>query len=114
MKIIQLPDVLYQYLLQLIEAYTARGIHPEEGLAVNRLYDAVKNHVTTLPDTDIERMSAGAPLSGDQKETNRARAEAGGPSRGIPECPECFDEEGSYACVRPAHQKAKFGAPAGN
>lgn len=82
MKVIQLPDVLYEYLVRTIEAHGARGIHPEEGLALNRLWDAVVNRVTTIPDADLQKAAAmdAHPLSPDQGETNSIRAEAGGPT----------------------------------
>jgi hypothetical protein len=87
MKIISLPDVLHQYLLQLIETHAARGIHPEEGMAVNRLWEAVSLRVTTIPDAEVEKAAAVIP-----------------PAESKVECEICFLEEGTTTCVRPAHQ----------
>jgi hypothetical protein len=98
MKIIQIPDVLHQYLIHVLETHASRGIHPDEGLAVNRLWEAVTVHVTTISDAEIEKAakpeppsaSYGVPTSGDIR-------------RGIPECDICFEEDRSYTCVRPGH-----------
>lgn len=101
MKIIQLVDPLYDYLVHMIEEHGSRGIHPQEGLALNRLWDAAVNRATTIPDADIEKMAkAGTPegqsaaLDAREKLTEERVGHA-------PECAKCFDEEGSYACVRP-------------
>ena len=81
MKVIQLPDVLHEYLVHVIEKHAASGIHPEEGVAVARLWEAVTKLSTHIPDTEIAKMAAaGAAPSADQEETNRVRAEAGGPT----------------------------------
>jgi hypothetical protein len=58
MKILNLPDVLHEYLIHLIEARAAGGIHPEEGMALAHLWECVTKRVTTIPDTEIARMVA--------------------------------------------------------
>ena len=63
MKIIQLVDPVYDYLLHVIEAHGARGIHPDEGMAINRLWDAVKNHATNLSDAEIQKMTSPKPTA---------------------------------------------------
>jgi hypothetical protein len=92
----------------MIEDHGSRGIHPQEGLALNRLWDAAVNRVTTIPDAEIEKMakagtpegqSVPPPLDAHEKTTQER---IGHP----PECAKCFDEFGSYACVRPAHKTA--------
>jgi hypothetical protein len=57
MKILQLPDVLYEYLVHVIEKHAGSGIHPEEGLAVSKLWEATKN-ATHIPDEQIAKMAA--------------------------------------------------------
>ena len=62
MKVLQLPDVLHEYLVHVLEKHAASGIHPEEGLAVSKLWEAVTKHVTHIPDAEIAKMAAaGAP-----------------------------------------------------
>jgi hypothetical protein len=95
MKIVHLPDPLHEYLVHVVEKYAASGIHPEEGIAVARLYEAVTKLVTHIPDAEIKKMAASATPQGqskivveqgitipatdpDREETNRVRAEAGG------------------------------------
>lgn len=106
MKIIQLPDVLHEYLVHLIEAHAARGIHPEEGMAVSHLWDCVKNRVTTIPDAEIAKMTAaGSPEGQSAPKPKGVVVES--PQTGQPitvECAECYNETGSEACIRPAHK----------
>lgn len=62
MKVIQIPDPLYDYLLHVIEAHASSGIHPEEGLALNQLWISVKERATHVDDIAIRKMAeAGAP-----------------------------------------------------
>jgi hypothetical protein len=73
---------------------------------LNRLWDAAVNRVTTIPDAEIEKMAkAGTPegqtvLDAHEKVTEER---VGHP----PECQKCYDEEGSYSCIRPAHNLPK-------
>jgi hypothetical protein len=105
MKIIQLPDVLHDYLIRTIEAHGARGIHPEEGLALNRLWDAIVNRVTTIPDAEIKKASAEAVAAS----SNGPDPLADSPLKATRpvECDICFADEGSYSCVRPSHAAHK-------
>jgi hypothetical protein len=64
MKILQLPDVLHEYLVHVLEKHAASGIHPEEGLAVSKLWEAATKNVTHIPDTEIARMAAAGAASG--------------------------------------------------
>jgi hypothetical protein len=64
MKIVQLPDVLHEYLVHVIEKHAAGGIHPEEGLAVARLYEAVTKLVTHIDDEQARLMAAAATPQG--------------------------------------------------
>lgn len=62
MKVIQLPDVLHDYLVHVIEKHAGSGIHPEEGVAVARLWEAVTKNATHIDDADVRKMAmAGAP-----------------------------------------------------
>jgi hypothetical protein len=130
MKVIQLPDVLHEYLLGLIEMHAGRGIHPEEGLAVNRLWDAVKNRATHIDEGDIQKMAVAGGPDGQSALHVHSPRDPHEPDKTCPcdpkreidprnlkgqlpdgsgswvpiECEKCFDEEGSQACIRPAHQ----------
>jgi len=64
MQVIQLPDPLHEYLIHVIEKYAASGIHPEEGLAVSRLYEAVTKLATHIDDTQVRKMAAAATPQG--------------------------------------------------
>jgi hypothetical protein len=78
MKILNLPDVLHEYLIHLLETHAARGIHPEEGMAIARLWDCVNNRATTIPDAEIEKMvKAGTPpVPGDPPSAPRIHSAA--------------------------------------
>jgi hypothetical protein len=80
MKVYQLPDVLHEYLVHVIEKHAASGIHPEEGVAIARLWEAVTKQVTHIDDAQVKAMAAAgaSPSDPEQEETNRVRAEAGG------------------------------------
>lgn len=64
MKIIQLPDVLHEYLVHVIEKHAAGGIHPDEGLAVSKLWEAVTKSATHIPDEQIAKMAAAGAITG--------------------------------------------------
>jgi len=64
MKVIQLPDVLHDYLVHVIEKHAGSGIHPEEGVAVARLWEAVTKNVTHIEDAEVRRMAASAAPQG--------------------------------------------------
>jgi hypothetical protein len=64
MKIIQLPDVLHDYLVHVLEKHAASGIHPEEGLAISKLWEAATKNVTHVPDAEIAKMAAAGVASG--------------------------------------------------
>ena len=64
MKVIQLPDVLHEYLVHVIEKHAGQGIHPEEGVAVARLYEAVTKLATHIDDSDVKKMAAAASPQG--------------------------------------------------
>lgn len=71
MKVLQLPDVLHDYLVHVIEKHAASGIHPEEGLAVSKLWEAATKYVQHIPDDQIAAMAASATPSGQSPvETN--------------------------------------------
>ena len=62
MKVIQLPDVLHDYLVHVIEKHAGSGIHPEEGVAVARLWEAVTKNATHIDDAEVRKMAtAGVP-----------------------------------------------------
>ncbi len=106
MKIIQLPDVLHEYLVHLIEAHAAQGIHPEEGLALYQLWDSAVVRVTTIPDAEMQKMAAAGSLDGQSPPVPGVESEhdPSSPFRPV-ECDICFDEEGSQTCLRPAHHQ---------
>jgi len=79
-KILNLPDVLHEYLVHLIETHAARGIHPEEGMAIARLWQCVQN-VTTIPDDEIRRVAAAGTPSSAAVATHQMEAVFGGPDR---------------------------------
>ena len=62
MKVIQLPDSLYEYLIHVVETHALAGIRPEEGIAVAKLWEAITTKVTHIDDAEIAKMaSAGIP-----------------------------------------------------
>jgi hypothetical protein len=74
MKVYQLPDVLHEYLVHVLEKHAASGIHPEEGMAVAKLWEAVTKNATHIDDAEVRKMaSAGAqPEIPDSEGTNDA------------------------------------------
>jgi hypothetical protein len=64
MKVIQLPDVLHEYLVHVIEKHAGSGIHPEEGLAVSKLWEAVTKQATHISDEQIAKMAAAGAQTG--------------------------------------------------
>src|SRR5208337_3092368 len=48
MKILQLQDDLYAYLVHVVQTHAGGGIDPEEGLAVYKLWEAVTKNATTI------------------------------------------------------------------
>jgi len=60
MKVIQLPDVLYDYLVHVIEKYAGSGIHPEEGMAVAKLWEIVTKNAAHIDDAEVRKMAASA------------------------------------------------------
>jgi hypothetical protein len=64
MKVIQLPDVLHEYLVHVIEKHAGAGIHPEEGIAVARLYEAVTKNATHIDDAEVRKMTTAAAPQG--------------------------------------------------
>ena len=64
MKVIQLPDVLHEYLVHVVENHAGKGIHPEEGIAIARLYEAVTKNVTHIDDAEVRKMAAAAAPQG--------------------------------------------------
>jgi hypothetical protein len=50
--------VLHEYLTHVIEKHAGSGIHPEEGIAVARLWEAVTKNATHIPDAEIAKMAA--------------------------------------------------------
>lgn len=72
MKVIQLPDPLYDYLVHLIES---AGVHPREGVAIYHLWEAVTKNATHIDDAEVRKMAAaGAPpteaLDSDEQGSN--------------------------------------------
>jgi hypothetical protein len=62
MKILQLPDVLHEYLVHVVEKHAQQGIHPEEGVAIAHLWEAVTKQVQTIDDKELMKMAvAGTP-----------------------------------------------------
>jgi hypothetical protein len=62
MKVFQMPDVLYDYLVHIVEKHGASGIHPEEGFALSKVWEAVTKNVTHIDDAQVKAMAAaGAP-----------------------------------------------------
>jgi hypothetical protein len=64
MKVIQLPDVLHNYLVHVLEKHAGSGIHPEEGIAVAKLWEAVTKNATHIADDEIKKMAAAASPQG--------------------------------------------------
>jgi len=64
MKVIQLPDVLHDYLVHVIEKHAGSGIHPEEGVAIARLWEAVTKQATHIDDAEVRKMAATATPQG--------------------------------------------------
>jgi hypothetical protein len=64
MKVIQLPDVVHDYLVHVLEQYAGRGIHPEEGLALSSLWELCVKKVQSIDDAAIQKMAAAAAPSG--------------------------------------------------
>jgi hypothetical protein len=65
MKVLQpLPDVLYDYLVHVVQKHAGSGIHPEEGHAVAHLWEAVTKNVTHLDDAQIRAAAAAATPQG--------------------------------------------------
>lgn len=64
MKILQLPDVLHEYLIHVVEKHAQQGIHPEEGVAIAHLWDAVTKNVQSIDDKEIMKMAAASMPSG--------------------------------------------------
>lgn len=65
MKVLQpLPDVLYDYLVHVVQKYAGSGIHPEEGHAVAHLWEAVTKNVTHLDDEQVRAAVAAATPQG--------------------------------------------------
>jgi len=58
MKVIQLPDVLHDYLVHVVEKHAGSGIHPEEGVAIARLWEAITKHVSHIDDAEVRKMAA--------------------------------------------------------
>ena len=105
MKVITLPDPLHEYLVHVVEKHAASGIHPEEGTAVHKLWEAVTKGAQHLDDSAVQQMA--------QQTLGKTAPGPWNPENpGAYECEACFNEEGSYRCVRPAHrnQQAKRAA----
>lgn len=58
MKILQLPDVLHEYLIHVVEKHAQQGIHPEEGVAIAHLWEAVTKQVQSIDDKELMKMAA--------------------------------------------------------
>jgi imidazolonepropionase-like amidohydrolase len=59
MKVIQLQDVLHEYLVHVLLTYHA---HPTEGVGIANLWEAVTKNVTHIDDAQVKAMAAaGAP-----------------------------------------------------
>jgi hypothetical protein len=109
MKVITLPDVLHEYLVHVIEKHATGGIHPEEGIAVASLWDAVTKKVSHIDDAAVQKMAKAGSPQGQSAPVDPQTFASTDPRnpQGLPvECEKCFDEEGSLACIRPAHQNA--------
>jgi hypothetical protein len=64
MKVLQLPDVLHEYLVHVLEKHASSGIHPEEGIAVAHLWDAVTKHAQHFDDQQVRAAAAAATPQG--------------------------------------------------
>lgn len=106
MRVIQLPDLLYDYLLEVVELHTRRGIHPEEGLAAHQLWGAIKNHAVHIDEEAVQKAVLAASPEG---QSPVRQFDPRNPLNSPIECPKCYDEEGSLACIRPAHQGRQTG-----
>jgi hypothetical protein len=89
MKVIQLPDVLHEYLVHVIEKHAGSGIHPEEGIAIANLWSAVTKNVTHIADEEIKKMAAAASPQGQSTPQTAAEAEIA-PRAGEEEYPDGF------------------------
>lgn len=59
MKVITLPDMLHDYLVHVLLTYHA---HPEEGIGMAQLWDAVSKKATHIDDSAVQKMAqAGTP-----------------------------------------------------
>lgn len=67
MKVIQLPDVLHEYLVHVIEKHAASGIHPEEGMAVAKLWEATVKNATHIDDAAIAKAAAAGTPAGQSR-----------------------------------------------
>lgn len=64
MKILQLPDVLHEYLVHVVEKHAQQGIHPEEGVAIAHLWEAVTKKVQSIDDKELMKAAAAGLPSG--------------------------------------------------
>jgi hypothetical protein len=101
MRVIQLPDVLFEYLVHVIEKHSSSGIHPEEGLAVFQLWDNLKNKSTHIDDAALEKMAAAGSPVGQSPADPLGKLQ--NQKCDLAECPLCWNEERSLSCVRPHH-----------
>jgi hypothetical protein len=62
MKVIQLPDVLHEYLVHVLLTYHA---HPTEGVGIANLWDACTKNATHIDDAEVRKMAAAGAPPGD-------------------------------------------------
>jgi len=69
MKILQLPDVLHEYLVHVVEKHAQQGIHPEEGVAIAHLWEAVTKHVQHIDEKEMLKMAVAGTPDGQSRAT---------------------------------------------
>jgi hypothetical protein len=107
MKVIQLQDSLYDYLVHLIES---AGVHPREGIAIYHLWEAVTKNVTHIDDAEVRRMAAAGAPQGQSPvaETEPDLIEGGGQVRDIrplKDIPLYERDRGQVSDIRPLNEQ---------
>lgn len=75
MKILQLPDVLHEYLVHVVEKHAQQGIHPEEGVAIAHLWEAITKKVQHIDDKELMKMAAAGTPDGQSIPSSGADSE---------------------------------------
>jgi hypothetical protein len=88
MKVITLPDVLHEYLVHVIEKHATGGIHPEEGIAVASLWDAVTKKVNHIDDASVAKFAQAGTPAGQSAPRDHEYPEDRNPGQPAPLVPE--------------------------